>query len=99
MSTRQARPRQLTEPDTQEEIEQRESAKRWREESERRKRQEQAAQQQKKQQAAPAERPMRRVARTPRRRLFHDLAEVRRAIILSEVIGSPRALNELEPRG
>lgn len=97
MSTRPARPRQDAESITPEEIEQRENEKRWREESERRKRQEQAAQRQQKQQAAPG-RPTRRVARTSRRRLFHDLAEVRRAIVMSEVISAPRAMNDLEPR-
>jgi hypothetical protein len=30
--------------------------------------------------------------------LLNDLGEVRRAIIVSEVIGAPRALKDLEPR-
>jgi hypothetical protein len=77
------------------EIEQRENERRWREEMEQRKKL------QKKQ--TPQRQPEvlhSRAGRLPgRRRLFHTVGDVRRAIILSEVLGPPRAMRNFEERG
>ena len=76
------------------EIEQRENERRWREEMERRKKLQAAQQAQR-----PPEIPHARTRLLPaRRRLFHSTSEVRRAIILSEVLGPPRAMRDLEER-
>jgi hypothetical protein len=88
MSTREARPRR-PEP-APDEIE-----RRKRVELERRQAQ-QAEEQRRTRQISP--RPMRRVAPTARRRLFSNLDDVRRAIIVAEVINPPRALRDLEER-
>ncbi len=80
---------------THEEIEQRENERRWHEEMEQRKKQ-QAAQQAK--QRSPEVLHSRTRLQSARRRLFHSTSEVRRAFILSEVLGPPRAMRDLEER-
>ncbi len=76
------------------EIEQRENERRWREEMERK------TKQQKPQtpQRSPEVLHSRARLMPARRRLFHTAGEVRRAIILSEVLGPPRAMRDLEER-
>ncbi len=91
-----AQPRRRTAEElAPEEIEQRENERRWHEEMEQRKKQ-QAAQQAK--QRSPELLHSRAHLQPARRRLFHSASEVRRAFILSEVLGPPRAMRDLEER-
>jgi hypothetical protein len=87
--------RRMAEELTPEEMEQRERERLWRVEMERRKHQqaaEQAAQR-------PKEPPRQRThILQPRRGLLRGAADVRRAIILAEVLGPPRALRDIEDR-
>ncbi len=89
--------RRLPEEFTPEELEQRENERRWREEMERRKKQQAAQQTQQAQQQKDLPRPRARIMPS-RRRVFHSASEVRRAIILSEVLGPPRSMRDIEER-
>ncbi len=83
---------------THEEIEQRENERRWHEEMEQRKKQQAAQQAQQAKQRSPEVLHSRARLQSARRRLFHSASEVRRAFILSEVLGPPRAMRDLEER-
>jgi len=80
---------------TQEEIEQRDREQRWREEMERRKKKQAAEQAAQRSAELPRQRP--RMMRS-RSGLFRGTADLRRAIILSEVLAPPRALRGTDDR-
>jgi len=82
-----------------EELEQRENERRWHEEMERRKKAKAAQEAQRPKQRTPEVLHTRARLMPARRRLFHSAGEVRRAIILSEVLAPPRATRDIEDRG
>jgi hypothetical protein len=78
-----------------EEVERREQERRWREEMERRRKLQVAQQAELAQRATPEVKHAHARLRPARRRLLHSKAEVRRALILNEVLGPPRAFRDL----
>lgn len=95
------RPQQVAEPrrDAEEllpeEVERREQERRWREEMERRRKVQAAQQAELARRATPEVKHSHARLRPATRRLLHNKAELRRALILNEVLGPPRAFRDL----